>query len=108
MRQKDFCNTIRQHQTFRHGAFDPKPKIGRHKVVRYLVGPPGGQHQMVDVCVLGPSKSFLQEALVWDLDPSTHQGGDDVVFDFSIRVRHAPRRMTSRTLRGGGPVLKRE
>ena len=24
-----------------------------------------------------------------DLDPRTHQGGDDVVFDFSIRVRHA-------------------
>ena len=35
---------------------------------------------MVDVCVLGPSKSFLQEALVRDLDPRTHQGGDDVVF----------------------------
>src|SRR3981189_1206649 len=44
---------------------------------------------MADVCVLGPSKSFLQEALVRDLDPRTHQGGDDVVFDFSIRVRHA-------------------
>ena len=44
---------------------------------------------MVDVCVLGPSKSFLQEALVRDLDPRAHQGGDDVVFDFSIRVRHA-------------------
>ena len=44
---------------------------------------------MVDVCVLGPSKSFLQEALVRDLDPRTHQGGDDVVFDFSMRVRHA-------------------
>jgi len=41
---------------------------------------------MVDVCVLGPSKSFLQEALVRDLDPRAHQGGDDVVFDFSIRV----------------------
>jgi hypothetical protein len=26
---------------------------------------------------------------VRDLDPRTHQGGDDVVFDFSIRVRHA-------------------
>ena len=44
---------------------------------------------MVDVCVLGPSKSFLQEALVRDLDPRTHQGGDDVVSDFSIRVRQA-------------------
>jgi len=44
---------------------------------------------MVGVCVLGPSKSFLQEALVRDLDPRAHQSGDDVVFDFSIRVRHA-------------------
>jgi hypothetical protein len=24
---------------------DPKPKIGEHKVVRYLVGPPGGQNE---------------------------------------------------------------
>jgi hypothetical protein len=38
----------------------------------------------------GPSKSFLQDALVRDLDPRTHQGGDDVMFDFfSMRVRHA-------------------
>ena len=37
----------------------------------------------------GPSKSFLEEALVRDLDPRTHQGGDDVVLDFSTRVRHA-------------------
>ena len=44
---------------------------------------------MVDVCVLGPSKSFPQEPLVRDLDQRAHQGGDDVVFDFSIRVRHA-------------------
>jgi hypothetical protein len=44
---------------------------------------------MVDVCVSGPSKSFLQEALVMDLDPRVHQGGDDVVLDFSMRVRHA-------------------
>ena len=43
---------------------------------------------MVNVCVLDPSKSFLQEALVRDLDPPAHQGGDDVVFDFSMRVRH--------------------
>ena len=44
---------------------------------------------MVDVCVLGPSKSFLQKALVRVLHSRTHQGGDDVVFDFSIRVQHA-------------------
>jgi hypothetical protein len=44
---------------------------------------------MMGVCVLEPSKSFLQEALVRDLDPRAHQSGDEVVFDFSIRVRHA-------------------
>jgi hypothetical protein len=36
---------------------------------------------MVDVCVLGPSKSFLQEALVRDLDPryaATLYGVEDV------------------------------
>jgi hypothetical protein len=44
---------------------------------------------MVDVCVLGPSNGFLQKALVRILDLRTHQGGDDVVFDFSIRVQHA-------------------
>jgi hypothetical protein len=26
-------------------ANDPKPKIGEHNVVRYLVGPPGGQNE---------------------------------------------------------------
>ena len=26
-------------------AIDPKPKIGEHRVVRYLVGPPGGQNE---------------------------------------------------------------
>ena len=25
--------------------FDPKPKIGEHNVVRYLVGPPGGENE---------------------------------------------------------------
>ena len=62
---------------------------------------------MVDVCVLGPSKSFLQEALVRDLDPLMHQGGDDDVFDFSKWYDTPSRRLTSRTLRRGGPVLKR-
>ena len=44
---------------------------------------------MGDVCVLGPSKSFLQESPVRDPHPRTQQGGDDVVFDFSKRVWHA-------------------
>ena len=63
---------------------------------------------MVDVCVLGPSKSFLQDALVRDLDPRTRQGGDDIVFDFSMRVRHAATSDDVEDDFGGGPVLKRE
>ena len=66
--------------------------------MRYLVSPlvvkmrtpDGGRLRFgpVEKRVLAPSKSFLQEALVRDLDPRPHHGGDDVVFDFSIRVRH--------------------
>jgi hypothetical protein len=65
--------------------------MGDHKVVRYLVGPPGGQDEDAKWWTFAfwvQSSSFLQEALVRDLDPHTHQGGDDVVLDFSIRMRH--------------------
>jgi hypothetical protein len=62
---------------------------------------------MVDVCVLGPSKSFLQEALVRDLDLRTHQAMTSCSIS-PYGYGKPPRRMTSRTLRGGGPVLKRE
>jgi hypothetical protein len=44
---------------------------------------------MADVCVLGPLKSFLQEALVRDLDPGRHQAAMTSCSIFSIRVRHA-------------------
>jgi hypothetical protein len=37
----------------------------------------------------GPIEKLSPEALVRDLGPRTHQGGDDVVLDFSMRVRHA-------------------
>jgi hypothetical protein len=57
---------------------------------------------MVDVCVLGPSKAFSRKRLVRDLDLGTHQGGDDVVFDFSIRVRHAT---TSDDVEGASRVV---
>ena len=43
---------------------------------------------MVNVYVFGSSTSFFKEALVGDLSPRPHQGGNDVVFDFSVRVSH--------------------
>jgi len=43
---------------------------------------------MVNVYVFGSSTSFFKEALVRDLSPRPHQGGNDVVFDFSVRVSH--------------------
>jgi hypothetical protein len=66
--------------------------FGEDKVVRYLVSPADRQNQSSRwwTFVFWPrSPSFLGEALVRDLDPHTHQPGDDVVFDFSVRVRHA-------------------
>jgi hypothetical protein len=64
--------------------------------------------EIADVCVLGLSKSFLQETLVRDLDPRAHQGGDDVVFDFSMHVRHAAMSDDVEDGSRGGPVLRRE
>jgi hypothetical protein len=50
----------------------------------------------------GPIEKLLREALVRDLGPRTHQGGDDVVFDFAMRVRHAA---TSDDVEDGSPVV---
>ena len=83
--------TIRNPLTATYHSMSPF-LFGERKVVRYLVGPPGGQNQDTRWWTFAfwtQSKSFLQDALVRDLDPHTHQGSDDVVFDFSIRVRHA-------------------
>ena len=43
---------------------------------------------MVNVYVFGSSTSFFKGALVRDMNPRTHRGGNDVVFDFSVRVSH--------------------
>jgi hypothetical protein len=43
---------------------------------------------MVNFYVFGSSTSVFKRALLRDLSPRTHQGGDDVVFDFSVRVWH--------------------
>jgi len=83
--------TIRNPLTATYHSMSPF-LFGEHKVVRYLVGPPGGQNEDIRWWTLAfwtQSDSFLQDALVRDLDPHTHQPGDDIMLDFSIRVRHA-------------------
>ena len=47
---------------------------------------------MVKVYVFGTSTSFFKGALVRDLKPRTHQGGNDIVFDFSVREWHVAAR----------------
>jgi hypothetical protein len=69
---------------------DPKPKIGEHKVARYwsvrpvvkMRTPDGGRLR------LGPIEKLSPGSACEGSGTRTHQGGDDVVFDFSIRVRH--------------------
>ena len=39
---------------------------------------------MVDDYVFGSLTSIFKGALVGDLNPRTHLGGNDVVFDFSV------------------------
>src|SRR5215831_12257953 len=58
----------------------PKAEDRRAQARALLVGPPGGQNE---------DTKWWTFAFWAHLDPRTHQGGDDVVFDFSIRVRHA-------------------
>jgi Catalase len=63
--------------------------FGENKVVRYVVSP-ARRPDIPDTwwTYFSPrSETCLQDALVRDLDPD--QPGHDVVFDFSIRVRHA-------------------
>ena len=64
--------------------------LGEDNVVRYLVGPVRPQNDVPSWWSLlfgSRSESFLQDALVRDLTPVPP--GDDVVFDFSVKVRHA-------------------
>ncbi|WP_456634505.1 catalase [Bradyrhizobium sp. USDA 10063] len=62
--------------------------LGEHHVVRYVVGPVRPQNDVPSWWSLlfgSRSENFLQEAMLRDLAPP----GDDVVFDFAVKVRHA-------------------
>jgi hypothetical protein len=64
--------------------------LGEDHVVRYVVGPVQRQDDIPSWWSLlfgSLSETFLQDALVRDLAPAPP--GDDVVFDFAVRVRHA-------------------
>jgi hypothetical protein len=62
--------------------------LGEEHVVRYVVGPVRPRNDIPSWWSLlfgSRPENFLQEAMVRDLRPA----GDDVVFDFSVRVRHS-------------------
>jgi hypothetical protein len=64
--------------------------FGEDKVVRYIVDPVGRRNNAASwwTFLYWPrSTDFLQDSLVSDLDPDTH--GDDIEFEFSIRIRHS-------------------
>ncbi|MCA1458907.1 catalase [Bradyrhizobium sp. BRP22] len=64
--------------------------LGEDHVVRYLVRPVRPQNDIPSWWSLlfgSRSENFLQEAMLRDLRPSPP--GDDVVFDFAVRLRHA-------------------
>jgi hypothetical protein len=65
--------------------------LGEDNVVRYLVSPAQRQDDVPSWWLLfgSLSQSFLQERMLRDLRPSPP--GDDVVFDFSVHVRHSAR-----------------
>ena len=84
--------TIRNPLTATYHSMSPF-LFGERNVVRYLVGPPDGQSESTGwggFASWSKSESFLQDALVRDLDPHARGPGDHtIVLDFSIRVRHA-------------------
>ncbi len=66
--------------------------FGEDKVVRYVVSPARRRNNVArwwTFLCWWRSDDFLRDALVKDLDPATHRPGDDLAFDFSIRVRHS-------------------
>jgi hypothetical protein len=66
--------------------------FGNDKVILYVVGPKRRRNNFARRWTFPTwprSKSFLQDALVSDLDPAVHRSGDDFAFDFSVRVRHS-------------------
>lgn len=80
--------TIRDPLTATYHSMSPF-LFGEDKVVRYVVGPAGRRNNSSRwwTLFLPKSENFLRDAMVSDLDPA--RPGDDIVFDFSIRVRHA-------------------
>jgi hypothetical protein len=76
--------------TFTYHSMSPY-LFGEDKVVRYLVGPEKPAQDAVPwwSCLWRRrSPNYLREALVYDLRPGS--AGDDVVLDFSVRMRDAP------------------
>jgi hypothetical protein len=66
--------------------------LGEQHVVRYLVSPMQRQNDVPSWWSLlfgSLSENFLQEAMLRDLTAA--RPGDDVVFDFSVHVRHSAR-----------------
>lgn len=66
--------------------------FGEDRVVRYIVSPAGRLDTWDTWWTFfckPKSETFLQDALVHNLDPATRHPGDDILFDFAIRVRHS-------------------
>ena len=83
--------TIRNPLTATYHSMSPY-LFGEDKVVRYIVGPGRRRNNVARWWTfLGwwRSDHFLRDALVKDLNPATHRPGDDLGFDFSVRVRHS-------------------
>ena len=83
--------TIRNPLTATYHSMSPY-LFGDDKVVRYVVRPERRRDKFARWSTFPTwprSQSFLQEALVSDLDPAMHRPGDDFALDFSVRVRHS-------------------
>ena len=83
--------TIRNPLTATYHSMSPY-LFGEDKVVRYVVGPGRRRNNVArwwTFLCWWRSDHFLRDALVKDLNPATHRPGDDLAFDFSIRIRHS-------------------
>jgi Catalase len=65
--------------------------LGDDKVVRYIATPLQTPRGSSSRRTWGkPNDNFLRDALTAELDPEHHNAEEKAVFDFSLRVRHAP------------------
>ncbi len=63
--------------------------LGDNAVVRYVALP----RSIPDAHGLdrrGSNDNFLRAAMIAELDPATHPRGEEAVFDFAVKIRHAP------------------